>query len=1557
MSQKANKKKDPSGRMSSTLGQTPTKEPSPLTSSIAITDSKKIKFPIWPEWNEAEINVEKWDAGKVGKEKEKAGKSPVVHFFDDPEGKIELPPKLKVHTWKRPHEFITNLPPVIVKDDSSFDLLSANEHLVDSELMRWIISEINALWRISTSSASPADEPSATDASQAAPSALPWKPWEHIYALCKAVKGHVPLYNSYGKYVVKLFWMGSWRKIIVDDTLPFSEENQLLLPATQFEVELWPMLLSKALLKLANVTLHSSGKRERGRFTVLHSLTGWLPEIIPLQGGYYDKIWDLLNEILPEYKLPDDESPELSPSQTEPKVAEIPPVEVQIEPPTIVKQPEKAPKDKSDAKEPTKKKGDKEKTRSGAHSARPSSESLNYPPPPVPEIPSIPPTPEMVVYATYMPLHLSEKRISILARMADSSEQLRHYGLSHMYSHPVLVTRIRSCPLIPPPKPPPVPRWKLIRPKKDFNPTSEAEDPLVIKEEFLEIYSAFMHYRLDAIPLPSEMALVLSGERRQSISVYNLGALGEKEEPSGNGSVDTESTDPPSGENTAQVGAKQQQPPSNGAAKANAAESTVLGSQSGQLAPLPVERPPFELKPLSTEAWVDYENFCKSFQTLYIFHKPYSYAFTQQKSDLKSPDDHGSYYLFVDNLKPIELLVCFSALARWGEIASTQNDETLPQGKLTATHFSWKSMIIGPLVLKMHTTAIKATMISLPPGRHVLHFTASALVAHHLQLCSTVPFVLGDEETVMPNLDKESLRFTEQGVLILKSIGNAINNFSEPEHLDALKQLASTYFPSNPDKKYSVEMAEKHRMTFNGALWHLITDVLGNPITRDLVFAYRAFTLDMSSFTPPAVAGLSSDAVYETPASWLNRIPEQDEETSIVKLQAWWRGIRIRAIMQARKLGTKENAKVKETLQKIWATLEQNIENYGVALLRHIFKYSSETAQIYPCYGDERSRITFADYTVTYPEQPGNCWFVVFRETFHVAEGMLVIPKIYTTIPNCILHVIDNDTLKEIPTVFHKVAPYFYTKNVKGYTFVAEALSGDVPVPAGKWKMRLITSYNPLPYPARDILNNSFSVKEFQEYYIPNKDNILFRFSVKLTGEHMTTIRLKTSKSDVFVKLQILDNEQEIVSFTGKGMAMIHAFPFHPTERPTSSVSSKTPVVNPSVTKNRQTNTPGGEKSGKPPSRQGSAGASKITVDNISENGLTSPLPSHKYIIQALVLHGSWILTDSEMEFARGFKESEKNEVKVSTDKQDELNVSANIEAHGHADAQKAAAPHKAPRKGKEKSADKEKGGKDKDKLQSAPASRPESRAQQLPEPFRPHWKLCMISDQSEANALEVKKDTEREDEIKAMKLAWETAEPGRAVKAYQARVQFINKHLASLPPKPEEEPQSGPTTAEESEIVAPTETSEVQPETIVEAPPKKWEAMDLTPFMRKTKPEPVLRDEAIILQQEMQKAEEIRQYKELREQVLQKRVEEQKSRELLKQRLLQMYEDLQISLDASRDRILSARESYRNKLIEAENAKQAALASQEEAQKAEVENKSPSAQKSKGAKSAWKKK
>ncbi|NXS30902.1 ADGB protein, partial [Pomatostomus ruficeps] len=279
---------------------------------------EKWRFPIWPEWNDADINAEKWDAGKGGKEK--PGKGQISPGFDDPEGKIRLPASLKVHSWKRPQEFLTKEVPVIVQNETSFDLVSANEHIFCSELMRWIVSEIYSVWRIYNENSLGSET-----------STLLWKPWEHIYALCKATKDHKPLYNKFGKYVLKLYWMGCWRKIIVDDTMPFNEEENLLLPATACQNELWPMLLSKAIIKLANTSIHETGKREMEEFTVLHTLTGWIPEVIPLQPEYLDNIWGFLKEIVPEFKLPEKKAPELEITQDDTKPEETKDSELKTE--------------------------------------------------------------------------------------------------------------------------------------------------------------------------------------------------------------------------------------------------------------------------------------------------------------------------------------------------------------------------------------------------------------------------------------------------------------------------------------------------------------------------------------------------------------------------------------------------------------------------------------------------------------------------------------------------------------------------------------------------------------------------------------------------------------------------------------------------------------------------------------------------------------------------------------------------------------------------------------------------------------------------------------------------------------------------------------------------------------------------------------------------------------------------------------------------------------------------------------------------------------------------
>ncbi|XP_077139190.1 androglobin isoform X2 [Ranitomeya variabilis] len=1559
MSSKQAKKKESGHRLSSAMGQTPRDVASAVANTlVASVEFKKGRSSMWPEWNEAEVNGEKWDTGKGGKEKDKTGKSPALHFFDDPEGKIELPANLKIHSWKRPHEFITSAPPVVVKDETSCDLLSANEHLVGSELMRWIISEVSAVWRISNENVTD------NEATSAEPPVVTWKPWEHIYALCKAGKGHVPLYNSYGKYIVKLYWMGCWRKIVVDDTLPFSEDDKLLLPASAAEAELWPMLLAKAIIKLASVDTNGFAKLELGEFTVLHALTGWLPEVIPLQNDCLEEVWELLKRIVPEFKLPSDEVQEPKPNGVEDKSrdSKLSDVKPDIPVPVIIKPSEKSGKDKSDLKDAGKKKGDKEKTRSATHSARPPSELSNPLQQSHQEVTSVTPVPQMVVYASYLPLHLSEQKISILGQMANSSEKLRQYGLSHIHNHPVLVSRTRSCPLVAPPKPPPMPRWKLIRQKKEVNITDEAKEPVEKKAEFVEITTPFLNFRMNPLSVQSEGQILSTTLRSSSLVTSSLASVDEAEEMTQKNNTDIEHVGINATSET-RVNSSLQENITDGSNDAMAGDDHTTDG-FGQ-APNVIEKELLEINKVTKQTWMEFSDFGRCFQTLYIFHKPSTYPYTYQKADfkLKTTDDRdrGTYFLCVDNLRPTEMLVSFSALTRWGD-SFVKQDAGSQRGILTAELFSWKSLLNGPVILKLHTFVTKAAMISLPAGRHVLRFTASSPLGHHIHLCSTVPFVFGDEETVMPNLDKESYRFMGQATQIVRAVLKVMQNFSNEYELPrALKDLELTHYPQQIRAK-DLGFTAEHFKTFHTALWHLMTEATGNKVTQNLMFVYRVFTLDFSANLTPESTSMQ-DPKTEAPPPWQNRTPTYVEEAASSKLQAWWRGLFCRKCLNGRKAGTNENTTVKGILDKISAIVEPNTEQYGTNLLRYMFKHSAASHN-YPCYADERYRITFADYAVTYPDQLVNSWFVIFREVFHVTEDMLIVPKMYTNLQASALHVINNDTLEEVPRVCNRVEPFIYTKNARGYTFVAEAYAGDFFAASGKWRLRLIGACTPLPSLSRDAVNNAFSIKEIRDYYLPNKKEIVFRYTVKAAAEHIATVQVQASKSDIFIKLQILDNDAEVVSVTGKGHALIPAFCFLPTERPSSSYSSKSQVLA-SVTKKGRISS-GGSQKNKTSSRPGSIGEIQHSAENEPpEEKVSSPQPfhpvasvqTHKYIVQATVLYRSWALTESQAAFVQTLKEMERQEMKVYPEKNEEITT----ETQNSSESLKSASTPKTARKGKEKTAEKsekEKSGKDKDRerLQSTPTSRPESQTQPQVDPNKPFWILRIVSETSEADALEVKKDTERIDEIRALKQAWELAEPGRAVKALQSRLQFVNKYeQKASTEETENSPQDGQVSAGEEGLtskIQDAQSSKQQRLTLK----GELEPLDLSPFIRSRQSEPVLRDEHVIQQQAMQKAEEIRLFRQLKEEILKQREQEQNSRNLQKQKVLQTYEDLQISLDGAREQILSSQEAYRKKLLEAEKGKQDIPAAEVGISHLQEEKKTPSAQKRKSAKSGKKK-
>lgn len=75
-----------------------------------------------------------------------------------------------------------------------------------------------------------------------------------------------------GRYVARLFFMGYWRRIEIDDLIPFDSEGRSLLPHTENYQELWSVLLAKAMLKIAALSWDSH--REINDFNPIVCLTG-----------------------------------------------------------------------------------------------------------------------------------------------------------------------------------------------------------------------------------------------------------------------------------------------------------------------------------------------------------------------------------------------------------------------------------------------------------------------------------------------------------------------------------------------------------------------------------------------------------------------------------------------------------------------------------------------------------------------------------------------------------------------------------------------------------------------------------------------------------------------------------------------------------------------------------------------------------------------------------------------------------------------------------------------------------------------------------------------------------------------------------------------------------------------------------------------------------------------------------------------------------------------------------------------------------------------------------
>ena len=119
-------------------------------------------------------------------------------------------------------------------------------------------------------------------------------------------KDGIPIYNKKGKYIIKLYLMGKERKIIIDDKIPLTNDDEFIFPGCNTVDEIWPVLFTKALLKLSIYKHRHPYYYKQEEFTdisIIYNLTGKVVLLYDLKDDlFFSFLNEQYNESISEYK-------------------------------------------------------------------------------------------------------------------------------------------------------------------------------------------------------------------------------------------------------------------------------------------------------------------------------------------------------------------------------------------------------------------------------------------------------------------------------------------------------------------------------------------------------------------------------------------------------------------------------------------------------------------------------------------------------------------------------------------------------------------------------------------------------------------------------------------------------------------------------------------------------------------------------------------------------------------------------------------------------------------------------------------------------------------------------------------------------------------------------------------------------------------------------------------------------------------------------------------------------------------------------------------------------
>ncbi|VDP98583.1 unnamed protein product, partial [Trichobilharzia regenti] len=517
---------------------------------------------------------------------------------------------------------------------------------------------------------------------------------------------------------------GCWRKIIVDDLIPFDEEDRPLLPQTKQPHELWPMLLTKALLKIASVDCRSAySTGEMGDFSTIQCLTGWIKHTIVVKPD------DVMKRVEKLMKLEQTETTE------------------KVEHRDVVNSKSAISKEKSKDKKGGDKSKESAKEKKDQTTAHISSDEVN------------PKIPETLLFASFK--NIVSSLACLTASESKTAFKIKEFGFTCSDAYPICVAKRRVIPIIPPSPEKPTPTWKLIRPRPPDFPFNSCDNQSVTDKEKEPIRSLLLWTPVQEHIFYEPEKIVANPSVSTAESSYTSGSspdTGRQTAGAVKGSGG-KSKEVKGGNLTETVGSRSSNSLQLSRIKSNAEEtaSEILPVKS-----VSVTSP--------KEIWLDISDFCEIFRTVDIYHKPNTYSIVRTHSNLKPSDTSPSvHYLLCDSIHPCEIILQLSVVYQWplpvvktfspsysrgfSYIPETEATITVPTNEHHSTHnlpvitttsakqpvmptdppstllveyYHWNESRQGDPIKRLETTGSRAMSLLLPSNRHCYKLSISA---------------------------------------------------------------------------------------------------------------------------------------------------------------------------------------------------------------------------------------------------------------------------------------------------------------------------------------------------------------------------------------------------------------------------------------------------------------------------------------------------------------------------------------------------------------------------------------------------------------------------------------------------------------------------------------------------------------------------------------------------------------------------------------------------------------------------------------------------------------